>query len=30
MKANEVELDRKFNDNREDILEYFDLTNAEL
>lgn len=28
MKANEVELDRKFDDNREDILEYFDLTNA--
>ena len=29
MKANEGELDRKFDDNREDILEYFDLSNAE-
>ena len=28
MKVNESELDRKFDDNKEDILEYFDLSNA--
>lgn len=29
MKVNESELERKFDDNEEDILEYFDLSNAE-
>lgn len=28
MKVNESELDRKFDNNKEDILEYFDLSNA--
>ena len=29
MKADENELDRKFDEDRESILEYFDLSNAE-
>lgn len=29
MKVNESELERKFDDNEEDILEYFDLSNAQ-
>jgi hypothetical protein len=29
MKVNEDELDKKFDDNQESILEYFDIANAE-
>ena len=29
MKTNESELDRKFDNNEEDFLEYFDLSNAQ-